>query len=45
MENNITSESKFSPDIWAGIPSEVKRTTDGTESMRILSNSFSRLSK
>ena len=25
-------DSKFSPDMWAGIPSEEKRTYDGTES-------------
>ena len=28
----MTFDSKFTPDMWAGIPSEEKRTNNGTES-------------
>ena len=32
LENYVTFDSKFTPDMWDGIPSEEKRTNDGTES-------------
>ena len=32
LENYVTFDSKFTPDMWAGIPSEEKRTDNGTES-------------
>ena len=38
VNNYVTSESKFPPDMWAGIPSEDKRTNNGTESFHTHSN-------
>ena len=32
LENFVTFHSKFTPDMWAGIPSEENRTNNGTES-------------
>ena len=31
LENYVTLDSKFTPDMWAGIPSEEKTTNNGTE--------------
>ena len=31
LENYVTFDSKFSPDMWAGIPSEEKKTNNDTE--------------
>ena len=32
LENYVTFDSKFTPDMWASNPSEEKRTNNGTES-------------
>ena len=32
LENYVPFDSKFTPDMWAGIPSDKKRTNNGTES-------------
>ena len=32
LENYVTFDSKFTPDMWAGIPSEENRNNNGTES-------------
>ena len=33
LENYVTFDSKFTPDMRAGIPAEEKRTNNGTESL------------
>ena len=34
LESYVTFDSKFTPDMWAGIPTKEKRTNNGTELFR-----------